>query len=472
VKFFSHIVLNIPIAKPIMCGIAGAAGKDSEALVKKMLEAIKHRGPDGASAYSIGDITLGNVLLKITGSKSQPIHNNGALTYNGEIYNFRQIAEKLHIATDSDSEALFVLIGAKGIEAAIRELDGDYAFAYTEDGKLLLARDPAGVKPLYYSTGAGFAFASEKKALYAIGITEIHTLKPGYMLTYSAGKSAEKKVTGFAAGERITDENTASKMLYNAIEKAVKKRRYTPCAIAFSGGLDSSIIAALCPEAELYSVGMAGSHDITQTKKAAQLLGMGDKLHLHELTVDDVESAIPDVIKAIGSCDPLKVSIAMPLFFASRNAHNDSLRVMLSGQGADELFAGYKRYESMNPPELELALRKDLDNIAENNLERDDAVTMANAVELRVPYLDREVVELALRIAPELKVHNGMRKYILRLAAKKLLPDELVFKEKKAAQYSSGIYSALEKLSKKNGYRGRQAVGSYLEELKLVRCSL
>ncbi|MDD5473631.1 MAG: asparagine synthase-related protein [Candidatus Methanoperedens sp.] len=448
----------------IMCGIAGAAGKDSEALVKKMLEAIKHRGPDGSGIFSIGDITLGNVLLRITGERHQPIHNNGALTYNGEIYNFREIAERLRITTDSDSEALFALIGSKGIEAAIQELDGDYAFAYTKDEILYLARDPAGVKPLYYNTGAGFAFASEKKALYAIGIREIRTLKPGYMLIYSAGKRAEKKVTGFAVGERITDENTASKMLYNAIEKAVKKRRYTPCAIAFSGGLDSSIIAALCPEAELYSVGMAGSHDIMQTKKAAQLLGMEDKLHLHELTIDDVESALPDVIKATESSDPLKVSIAMPLFFASRDAHNEGIRVMLSGQGADELFAGYKRYESMKPDELELALRKDLDNIAENNLERDDAVTMANAVELRVPYLDRWVVELSLRIAPELKVLNGIRKYILRQAARDIMPHELVFKEKKAAQYSSGIYSALGKLARKNGYRGERAVGRYLEK--------
>lgn len=455
-----------------MCGIAGAEGKNSEALVKKMLDAIKHRGPDGSGTFSISDITLGNVLLKITGSKSQPIHNNGALTYNGEIYNFRQIAEKLHITTDSDSEALFALIGSKGIEKAIQELDGDYAFAYTKDEKLHLARDPAGVKPLYYGTGAGFAFASEKKALYAIGIREIRTLKPGYMLTFSAGKSAEKKVTGFAVGEPITDENTASNMLYNAIEKAVKKRRYTPSALAFSGGLDSSIIAALCPEAELYSVGMTGSHDVTQTKKAAQLLGMKDKLHLHELTIDDVESALPDVIKAIGSCDPLKVSIAMPLFFTSKEAHNDRIRVMLSGQGADELFAGYKRYESMNPAELELALRKDLDNIAENNLERDDAVTMANAVELRVPYLDSEVVELALRIAPELKVHNNVRKYILRQAARNILPHELVLKEKKAAQYSSGIFSALEKLARKNGFMGERALGRYLEDLKLARCSL
>lgn len=455
-----------------MCGIAGSAEKNSEALVKKMLEAIKHRGPDGSGTFSIGDITLGNVLLKITGDKTQPLTNGGALTYNGEIYNFRQIAEKLHITTDSDSEALFALIGTKGIEAAIQELDGDYAFAYAEDGKLHLARDPAGVKPLYYSTGAGFAFASEKKALYAIGMNEIRTLKPGYLLTYSAGKIVEKRIACFTSGEPITDDNTASKILYNGLEKAVKKRRYMPSALAFSGGLDSSIIAALCPEAELYSVGMTGSHDIQQTKRAAQLLGMEDKLHLHELTIADVELALPDVIKAIGSCDPLKVSIAMPLFFASKDAHNDGIRVMLSGQGADELFAGYKRYESMKPDELELALRKDLENIAENNLERDDAVTMANAVELRVPYLDRDVVELALRIAPELKVRNGIRKYILRQAARDILPHELVLKEKKAAQYSSGIYSALEKLAKKNGYRGGQAVGRYLEDLKLVRYSL
>ncbi|MCX9025180.1 MAG: asparagine synthetase B [Candidatus Methanoperedens sp.] len=450
-----------------MCGIAGATGKNSETLVKKMLEAIKHRGPDGSGTFSIGDITLGNVLLKITGDKHQPLTDGGALTYNGEIYNFREIAEKLHITTDSDSEALFALIGAKGIEKTIQELDGDYAFALVNCEKLHLARDPAGVKPLYYATGAEFAFASEKKALYAIGISDIHTLKPGYMLTYSTGKIIEKKVSGFAAGEPITDENIASKALYEAIGRAVEKRRYKPCALAFSGGLDSSLIAALCPDVELYSVGMAGSHDIMQTKRAAQLLGLSDKLHLHELTPDEVESALPDVIKAVESGDPFKVSIAMPLFLASKDAHNDGIRVMLSGQGADELFAGYKRYESMMPDELESALLKDLDNISENNLERDDAVTMANAVELRVPYLDREVVELALRIAPELKIHNGIRKYILRLAAKKLLPDELVFKEKKAAQYSSGIYSALVKLARKNGFKGERALGKYLDELKL-----
>ncbi len=447
-----------------MCGITGAAGKGSEALVKKMLEAIKHRGPDGSGTFSIGDITLGNVLLKITGSKNQPLTDGGALTYNGEIYNFREIAENLSITTDSDSEALFALIGSKGIEAAIQELDGDYAFAYDEGEKLHLVRDIVGVKPLFYARkGAVFAFASEKKALSAIAMNEIHTIKPGHMLTYSAGNIIEKKVTGFAAGERITDEKPASEALFNAIEGAVKKRLYKPCALAFSGGLDSSLIAALCPEAELYSVGMAGSHDVQQTKKAAQLLGLSDKLHLHELTINEVEAAVPSVMKAIESQDPLKVSIALPLFFVSRDAHNDGIRVMLSGQGADELFAGYKRYESMNPAELELALRKDLENIAENNLERDDAVTMANAVELRVPYLDREVVELALRIAPELKIHNGMRKYILRLAAGKLMPDELVFKEKKAAQYSSGIYSALGKLARKNGYRGERGLGRYLE---------
>ncbi len=446
-----------------MCGIAGAAGKDSEALVKKMLDAIKHRGPDGSGLSTIGDITLGNVLLKITGNRSQPLSDGGALTYNGEIYNFKEIAKGLCIETDSDSEMLFNLIEAKGVEAAIKELDGDYAFAYAEGNKITLARDTGGVKPLYYSPD-NFAFASEKKALSAIGANEIHALKPGHMLCYSAGKIYGKKVTGFASGERITDEKLASEALLDALERAVEKRCHHPCALAFSGGLDSSLIAALCREAELYSVGMEGSHDIKQTKNAAQLLGLEDKLHLHELTLDEVQSAVTDVIRAVESREPLKVSIAMPLFFASKDARSDGIRVMLSGQGADELFAGYKRYESMNPVELESALRKDFDNIAENNLERDDAVTMANAVELRVPYLDREVVELALRIAPGLKIHNATRKYILRLASMDILPDELIFKEKKAAQYSSGIYSALEKLARKNGYRGARAVGRYLEE--------
>ncbi len=444
-----------------MCGIAGAAGKDSEASVQKMLEVIKHRGPDGIGMFSLDEVTLGSVILKITGDRSQPLHNRGALTYNGEIYNFRDIAQKPGMKTGSDSEALFNLIESEGIEAAPAALDGDYAFAYAYNDTIYLARDTAGVKPLYYGkTDEHFAFASEKKALYAIGMNEIYALKPGHMLMYRGGVLTKKIVTGFAEGKRITDENIASEALFYALEKAVKKRTYTPCAIAFSGGLDSSLIAALCPEAELYAVGMAGSHDILQTRKAAHLLEMDDKLHLHELTMDVIESAIPEVIRAVESADPLKVSIGLPLFFASRDAGSGGIRVMLSGQGADELFAGYKRYESMVPPELERALKHDLDSIAENNLERDDAVTMSNSVELRVPYLDREVIELALRIAPELKVHGGVRKYILRLAAARLIPIELAMKEKKAAQYSSGIYSAIEKIARKNGFKG---VRGYLE---------
>jgi asparagine synthase (glutamine-hydrolysing) len=157
------------------------------------------------------------------------------------------------------------------------------------------------------------------------------------------------------------------------------------------------------------------------------------------------------------------VSIALPLYFASKYANSDGLRVILSGQGADELFAGYKRYESLTPYGLEKALRTDLDNIARNNLERDDAVTMANSVELRVPYLDTKVIELALSISPELKIHKGIRKYILRRAASKILPDELAWKEKKAAQYSSGIYSAMEKLARKNGFG--KALRNYLVNL-------
>ncbi len=449
-----------------MCGIAGATGKGSEELVKKMLDAIRHRGPDGSGMHSKGNITLGNVLLKITGDKPQPLLNNGALTYNGEIYNFKDIAQKLNVETDSDSEALFCLLESKTIEDAISKLDGDYAFAYVKDEKLHLVRDIAGVKPLFYAkNGEIFAFASEKKALSAVGINEIHTLKPGRILIYSAGDVSEKKIAEFATGEQITDESLAAEALFNTIERAMEKRRYKPYAVAFSGGLDSSLIAALAYEPELYSAGMAGSHDAQQAKRAAMLLGLSDRLHFHELPMDELESTVPHVIRAIESSDPLKVSIALPLFFASKDAHSNGIRVMLSGQGADELFAGYKRYESLDAHELESALRKDLENIAENNLERDDAATMANAVELRVPFLDKEVVKLALRIAPELKIHNGMRKYILRLAAGKILPDELAFKEKKAAQYSSGIYSALLKIARKNGYYGERALGNYLDKI-------
>jgi asparagine synthase (glutamine-hydrolysing) len=446
-----------------MCGIAGAAGKDAKILVLNMLEVLKHRGPDGIGTFSHGDISLGNVLLKITGDKKQPISNGTALTYNGEIYNFKHIAKYLNIDTDSDSETLFALIGSRGIEDAIEELDGDYAFAYYENGKITLVRDPAGVKPLYYVKGEVFAFASEKKALSGIGQNDIHVLKPGYMLDYNASGINEKKIAFISHGESLSNENEVRDILFEALERSIRKRSYKPCAIAFSGGLDSSLLAGVCKNATLYSVGMAGSHDIQQTKKAAQLLGLQDNLHLHMITIEELESAIPYVIKAIESTDPLMVSIALPLYFASKYASIDGLRVIMSGQGADELFAGYKRYGSLNPEDLQKALRIDLDNIAQNNLERDDAVTMANSVELRVPYLDIKVIELALSISPELKIHNGIRKYILRQAASNILPDELAWKDKKAAQYSTGIYSAIEKLAGKNGHG--KAVRTYLVDL-------
>jgi asparagine synthase (glutamine-hydrolysing) len=447
-----------------MCGIAGAAGKNAKVLVLSMLDVLKHRGPDGYGTFSDGDITFGNVLLKITGDKSQPISNGGALIFNGEIYNFRKIAKDLDINTDSDSEILFALIRSRGIEAAVQGLDGDYAFAYYENGEITLVRDPAGVKPLYYVKGEVFAFASEKKALSVIGQNEIQVLKPGYMLNYSAVSITEKKITTFSPGKLLTIEIEAKDKLYEALEQSIRKRYYKPCAIAFSGGLDSSLLAAVCKDAKLYSVGMAGSHDIKQTMKAAELLGLQDNLHLHEITMEELESAISDVIKAIESPDPLMVSIALPLYFASKYARSDGLAVIMSGQGADELFAGYKRYESLKPEDLEKALSTDLDNIAQNNLERDDAVTMVNSVELRVPYLDTKFIELALGISPELKIHNGIRKYILRLAASKILPDELAWKEKKAAQYSSGIYSAMEKLARKNGFG--KALRNYLVNLR------
>lgn len=449
-----------------MCGIAGAVGNNTATKVRIMLEAIKHRGIDGSGMYSLGEITIGNVYLKLTGNTSQPISNRSILAYNGEIYNFKQIAESLNLTTDSDTEVLFSLIETIGVENAVKQLDGDYAFAYFTDEKLYLVRDPIGVKPLYYSTDKGFAFASEKKALSSIGVNEIHSLKPGNMLFWYKGRIIQKKVCGFSLCNKIYDEDTASTMLYKAIHHAVKKRIYKPCGIAFSGGLDSSIIAAMYPEAELYSVGLEGSHDMLQAKKAARLLGLYDRLHLCTPTLKEIEQAIPNVMRAVESRDVMKISIAMPLFFASKEAYEDGIHVMLSGQGADELFAGYRRYEDMSYDELESALFKDLCSIAENNLERDDAVAMANAVELRLPYLDREVVSIALQIPPELKICNGVRKYILRISALHLLHKELVRKEKKAAQYSSGIYSALKKIARRNGYIGKGGVERYMQSLQ------
>ncbi|AKB43464.1 Asparagine synthetase (glutamine-hydrolyzing) [Methanosarcina vacuolata Z-761] len=471
-----------------MCGIAGAAGTpDTNEETKRMLAALEHRGPDACGTYEAKGLSIGNTLLKITGDMPQPLVGKGALVLNGEIFNFRELAAEQGIKTDSDTELLFALIETKikegetptnAIFSVLSRVNGDYALAYALDNELVLARDPVGVKPLFYSLEKGaekpkIAFASEKKAFFQGN--QIKLFPPGRVMAFNIrnGGLEEKSLTIEPPQERISEEHEAASRLRTALEKAVEIRLTKTAGIAFSGGIDSTFLAALAknidPSISLYAVGLPNSHDLAQAQLAAEIAGMSDSLKTHLLSPEEIKAAIPDVIYSTESTDPMKIAIGLPLYFVAKTAKEDGKRVLLTGQGADELFGGYSRHEGFleqGPEVLDRAIYSDLKNISTINLERDDIVTMANSVELRVPFLDKEVIKTGLAISPELKVLKRdslyIRKYILRKAADSLLPSELLWKEKKAIQYGTGVQKILDRLAREAGFSKKE--GNHIEK--------
>lgn len=476
-----------------MCGIAGMFGTPkSDIEVKKMLAALGHRGPDACGIRTEGDLSIGNNLLKITGDMPQPLTGTGSLVLNGEIYNFRELAAEIGIKTDSDTELLFTLIENRvkngitptnAVFSALLKVNGDYALAYACGKELILARDPSGVKPLFYCYGEkteepGLAFASEKKAFSCIG-REAKPFPQGGVMGFNSEKGGivekvvERSLKINPPEERISAENEAVFYLKAALEKAVELRLTHTSGIAFSGGIDSTFLAALAkridPDIALYAVGLPDSHDIAQAEYAAEAIGMKRNLKVHFLSPEEIEDAVPRVIYATESTDPMKVSIGLPLYIVAKTAREDGKRVLLTGQGADELFGGYSRHEGFfeqGPDVLDKEIYSDLQNISTINLERDDMVTMANSVELRVPFLDKEVIKTGLAISPELKVlkkeGSYTRKYILRKAAEGLLSPELLWKEKKAMQYGTGVQKILDRLSRDSGFSKKQ--GNHIEK--------
>ncbi|OYT62247.1 hypothetical protein B6U67_04655 [Methanosarcinales archaeon ex4484_138] len=254
-----------------------------------------------------------------------------------------------------------------------------------------------------------------------------------------------------------------SELLLQSVRRLARKRT----AIAFSGGLDSSLITHLhkgvC-KVELFTVYTKGSHDERASVNAASILGMEDRLHLYLLSEHELEAVLPNAIAALGSTSFFDLGIALPLYIASREAHRTGFEAITTGQGADELFGGYKRYETMKPKKLDEELRRDLLKLTKQDLKRDYNAARDHSIELQLPFLEPELVEFAKQIPAELKVRNNVRKYILQRTAQTIgLPPELSFRDKKAAQYSSGIQKTLKKIARRNGY-GKNQTEQYLTD--------
>jgi asparagine synthase (glutamine-hydrolysing) len=442
-----------------MCGLAGVLGQATTGSVVSMLDAQKHRGPDGRDIFGAEGqpFMLGHDRLAIidVAGGHQPIANEDGtlwIAVNGEIYNHQELRRRLagrhQFRTGSDSEVLLHLFEEEG-PGAVRQLDGMFAAAiWGADTGLFLARDPLGIKPLYYGHDAGgnLCFASEIKSLLA-HVSDVQEFPNGHY--WISGQDPVPYYALPRPESSLGDEAAAAEAVANALIPAVTKRLMAdvPLGVFLSGGLDSSLIAAIAREHTegtlmSFSVGLEGSPDLINARRVAEYLGT--EHHERVTTRAELIAALPRVVHHLESFDPALVRSAIPTYLVSELAAQH-VKVVLSGEGADELFAGYHYLaELADDPE---ALNEELQLITaalhHSNLQRVDRMSMAHGLEARVPFLDLKVIETAFRIHPHLKL-RGAGKWILRKMAERYLPHDIVWRRKEKFAIGTGIGQMLQ----------------------------
>ncbi len=437
-----------------MCGIAGMVGEVDEALLRRMLETMRYRGPDDLGLFLDDRAAIGQTRLSIIDvvGGHQPILNedgNVAIVANGEIYNYRSLAKELPrhtLRTHSDSEVPLHLYEDLGPQLASR-LDGMFALAIWDGRSLYLARDPIGIKPLYYAIEDGtFYFASEMKALLPAS-KRVCEFPNGHWYR-SDGGFQRFASWGPEVREGWTKEAALAK-LRELLPMAVRKRLMSdvPLGAFCSGGLDSALITALAARDlnsfHTFSTGMEGSPDLENALRSAEFLGTDH--HVREFTEDDVLSALPKVAYHLESYDAALFRSAVPTYLVSELARK-YVKVVLTGEGADELYAGYRYLKDLpdgKPLHTELVrITEGLHNL---NLQRTDRMTMAHSLEGRVPYLDWEHVGFALSLPTHFKIHGRqhVEKWILREAFRDILPGGILWRRKQKFAEGTGSFDII-----------------------------
>jgi asparagine synthase (glutamine-hydrolysing) len=456
-----------------MCGIAGCFGGRDVETVNRMLDALLHRGPDDRGTYPFNNAVLGHTRLSIVdvAGGHQPIlgrEGQTGIVCNGEIYNFRQLREalvpKYQFITDSDTEVILHLYEEKGTDC-VKQLDGMFSFAIFDGDDFMLARDPIGIKPLYYGyVGDRFYFTSELGAMTLAGVDEVYEFPAGHYYTPKTG-FVQFYQTPQIQDHVLTDIDETSELIRRTLISAVKKRLLADKEIHVgsfcSGGIDSSLVTAIAaeeiPHLHTFVVGMVDengneSDDLKASRIAAAHIG---STH-HELifTEADYYEALPTVIKKLESYDPSLVRCAVPCYFTCKLAA-EHVTVVLTGEGADEIFTGYHYMKRYPTDRLNEEARRCIGNLHNINLQRADRMGMLFSLELRVPFLDVAMVDLAMKIAPELKIRRAesgdlIEKWILQKAFEGTgyLPDEVLWRYKVQYTQGAGCESLGEKLAK------------------------
>jgi len=482
-----------------LVGVVNKKQENAVPTVVEMMHELTHRGNGG---YGLGtynstktavtfeaiknnnnlnsDVVLGhNLSCIMPRDKPQPVQGNAfSIVFEGRLF------PAPNIPGESEAQKIAKKIGSRTLRDAERILEkwGTYVFAIAEKNRIIAGRDVFGTVPLYYGENkTSYAVASERKALWKIGVKDVQSFPPGKLgVITKQGFDFYKIDNLYVPPEEKIDMETASRALHLLLMETNRKQfsDLDAVAVAFSGGVDSSVVATLARdiglEVQLISVGLENQPEVMFTKQAAQALDL--PIHIQTYTVKELEETLPKVLWLTEEPNPVSACIAVPFYWLAQTACKLDQPVLLAGQGADEIFGGYQRYLTEYKKSGEKAVQEklffDVENAYSANFQRDNQVCAYHGVELRLPFINKDVIEFGLRLPLRFKIkstEDKLRKHILRKVAHEgfEIPKLLSDKPKKAVQYTTGVTKALHRIAKEN----KMTLRKYVEEVfKKVHC--
>ncbi len=464
-----------------MCGIVSVFDikSQSDALRNQILEMskrIRHRGPDWSGIFADENCIMAHERLAIVDPVSgrQPLFSEDksiVLAVNGEIYNHKAIRAKYPdypFQTESDCEVILALYQDKG-EDFLEELNGIFAFALYDKNKntYLISRDHMGIVPLYqgWDEFGQHYVASELKALEGV-CKKIEVFLPGHQYSSVSGEIKKWYTRDWESFENVENNEADISKLRDALMQSVKRQLMTdvPYGVLLSGGLDSSVVSAIAkmysekriesgdekqawwPALHSFAIGLEGSPDLTASKKVADFIGTVH--HEVNFTIQEGLDAIRDVVYHLETYDVTTIRASTPMYLLARVIKSMGVKMVLSGEGADEIFGGYLYFHKAPNAQAfhEETVRK-LSKLHLYDCLRANKSLAAWGIEGRVPFLDKEFMDVSMRLNPEAKMCSGdkIEKYILRKAFEDMLPEEVAWRQKE--QFSDGVgYSWIDTL--------------------------
>ncbi len=455
-----------------MGAIAAAMDKEdlkAADIVVEMMKNLTHRGDDAFGIATPDEVRLSN---KIGDLGIHSLKSSSAIGYNLMKLFPRDIRQPVGIGRKVVGfEGTVHPVRAKPhltalfkstIADIVRTRKGAYVIALLHGQKMVLARDPVGQKPLYFAEDSRlFAAASERKALWRVGFSRVESFPPGHVmtLTKTAWRLRCSRTIRQPKAVRV-DLESAAKQLKRLLSKTIVEltRDVDKAAIAFSGGIDSGLIASIAKsiglDVELITVSLPDRPELAHAIKVGRDLKLPHRAI--RVTIADVEAVAEKVLWHIEEPNPMKLAVAIPLYIAAATANEEGFKVILAGQGSDEIFGGYRKFLTILDHEGTQALQRAMIESSKEayqvNYQRDEQVSTPHQIDLRLPFADLDVIEYAHSLPTQLKIlgpKDDLRKRVLRkLAEMTGLPRYVVERPKKAIQYASGIERALRHIAR------------------------